>query len=129
MRARFVADMKAPAHARTFVTQQLGAAFPEEPAAWSHDVVLVVSELVTNSVRAGAGHVEVDLRADEFRIDVRVADDAPGWPSQRNANHDDLDGRGLAIVDELADRWTTSPGNPGKSVTATWFRANGTRRR
>lgn len=122
MKARFNADHRAPASARVFVTQQLDAAFPDAPASWSADVVLVVSELVTNSVRAGAGTIDVDLRADSRRVDLKVVDDAPGWPTPRNASQDDLDGRGLAIVDELAHRWTASPGNPGKAVTATWFR-------
>ncbi|RNL78981.1 ATP-binding protein [Nocardioides marmorisolisilvae] len=123
MKRRFSGDLKAPASARSFVIGQLEAALAGHAEAWTGDVVLVVSELVTNSVRAGAGHIDVDLRADARRVDLKVADDAPGWPTPRTAAYDDLDGRGLAIVDELAHRWTTSPGNPGKSVTATWFRA------
>lgn len=122
MRARFSGDLKAPAGARAFVLAQLRTALGGHPEPWSSDVVLVVSELVTNSVRAGAGTIDVDLRADDLRVDVKVADDAPGWPTPRAATHDDLDGRGLAIVAELAHRWTASPGNPGKTVTATWFR-------
>ena len=122
MKARFSGNLRAPASARTFVIRQLDASFPDGQESWSADVVLVVSELVTNSVRAGAGTIDIDLRADDHRVDVKVADDAPGWPTPRAATRDDLDGRGLAIVEELAHRWTTSPGNPGKSVTATWFR-------
>ena len=122
MKARFPGDLKAPAGARSFVIGQLESALGGQAEAWSGDVVLVVSELVTNSVRAGAGRIDVDLRADARRVDLKVADDAPGWPTPRSAALDDLDGRGLAIVEELAHRWTTSPGNPGKSVTATWFR-------
>ena len=122
MKASFAGNSKAPAGARSFVTRELHAAFPDGPGLWAADVVLVVSELVTNSVRAGASQIEVDLTAHGDRVDVRVADDAPGWPTPRNAATEDLNGRGLQIVDELAHRWTTSPGNPGKSVTATWFR-------
>jgi len=123
VKARFPADFRAPAHARTFITEELDAALTDGPELWAADVVLVVSELVTNSVRAGARTIDVDLRADEHRIDVKVADDAPGWPTPRLAAVEDLDGRGLAIVDELAHRWTTSPGSPGQSVTATWYRS------
>ena len=122
MKARFAGNLRAPASARTFVNRQLHAAYPDGQESWSSDVILVVSELVTNSVRAGAATIDIDVRASEGRVDLLVADDAPGWPTPRNAAADDLDGRGLAIVDELAHRWTTSPGNPGKSVTATWFR-------
>ncbi|MFL6157032.1 MAG: ATP-binding protein [Marmoricola sp.] len=122
MKARFPGNLRAPSGARSFVLGQLESALAGHPETWSGDIVLVVSELVTNAVRAGAAHIDVDLRSDSRRIDLRVVDDAPGWPTPRTAAHDDLDGRGLAIVDELAHRWTTSPGNPGKSVTATWFR-------
>jgi anti-sigma regulatory factor (Ser/Thr protein kinase) len=122
LKARFPADVTAPASARTFVTGELEAALSDDQEAWAADVVLVVSELVTNSVRAGARSIDVDLRADDARIDVKVVDDAPGWPTPRTAAQEDLNGRGLAIVEELAHRWTTSPGSPGKSVTATWFR-------
>lgn len=120
MRVRFRADVSAPASARTFVTEQLdlvtGGTDPRRD-----DVALVVSELVTNSVRAGADSIEVRVETDARQIEVCVADDAPGWPTPRSAHPDDLGGRGLAIVDRLADRWTTSPGNPGKAVTAVWF--------
>lgn len=121
MRARFRADLRAPASARTFVGKQLDR-LTKDAEQHRADVTLVVSELVTNSVRAGAELIEVHVRTDARQIEVRVDDDAPGWPTPREADLDDLDGRGLAIVDQLADRWTASPGNPGKSVTATWFR-------
>ena len=121
MRTRLRADPHAPRLARRIVRDELaGADLPARVHV--EDAALVASELVTNSVRAGAATIDIDVRASEGRVDLLVADDAPGWPTPRNAAADDLDGRGLAIVDELAHRWTTSPGNPGKSVTATWFR-------
>ena len=123
MRARFNGNLRAPAGARTFVTQQLGTVLADGAESWSADVVLVVSELVTNSVRAGAGTIDVDLHADATQIDLRVADDAPGWPEPRTAGQDELNGRGLAIVEQLADRWTATERSPGKTVTATWFRS------
>ena len=122
MRARFRGDLHAPAGARSFVAKHLAKATGSRAKPREDDVLLIVSELVTNSVRAGAEVIEVHVHSDAQQIEVRVADDAPGWPTPRSAELDDLDGRGLAIVNELADRWTASPGNPGKSVTATWFR-------
>lgn len=120
MRARFRADLKAPASARTFVNGHLGGLL-EHSDPRRADVALVVSELVTNSVRAGAETIEVRLLADNGQIEVRVTDDAAGWPTPRAAGIDDLGGRGLGIVEGLADRWGTLPHEPGKAVTATWF--------
>jgi len=121
MRARFTGDRHAPASARSFVAGQLdelvGARQPR-----SDDVVLIVSELVTNAVRAGAAIIDVQLQATAKRVDLRVSDDAGGWPTPRSAGPEDTDGRGLAIVERLADSWETIAGNPGKTVTATWFR-------
>lgn len=120
MRAHFRADVGTPAEARRFVTDHLdsvsGGSDPRRD-----DVALVVSELVTNSVRAGAFSIEVWIASDSQRIEICVADDAPGWPTPRSAHPDDLGGRGLAIVERLADAWTTAPAYPGKAVTATWF--------
>src|SRR5690349_14258218 len=121
MRARFRGDLLAPAHARTFVTAQLDLIAPEG-APHGDDVVLIVSELVTNSVRAGATKIDVQVDSDAERLEVQVTDDAVGWPTPRASTKDDLDGRGLAIVEELADSWSATAGNPGKTVTAIWYR-------
>jgi anti-sigma regulatory factor (Ser/Thr protein kinase) len=112
VRARFPGDVKAPADARTFVRRQL------DGSARRDDVVLVVSELVTNSVRAGAEQVDVVLEVHGDRIDLEVTDDAGGWPAQRDARLDDDGGRGLSIVEQLADRWVVSPRRRGKIVKA-----------
>jgi two-component sensor histidine kinase len=85
------------------------------------NVLLVVDELVTNAVQAGASAVEVDLAAVPRRLDLVVTDDAGGWPTPRAATDEDVSGRGLAIVGLLSDRWTVAALQLGKSVTATWF--------
>ena len=112
MRARFRGTVKAPADARTFVRQHLDGSVRAD------DVVLVVSELVTNAVRAGAVQVDVLLEINGERIDLEVTDDAGGWPAQRQAEVDDDGGRGLSIVEQLADRWVVSPQRSGKIVRA-----------
>lgn len=122
MRAQFSGDLRAPASARTFVTRQLAALRGQAHAPPIDDIVLIVSELVTNSVRAGAAVIAVQLEADEHRVDVRVTDDADGWPTARAARSEDQTGRGLAIVDRLADAWSATAETPGKTVTATWYR-------
>ncbi len=119
--ARFHGDQRAPAGARSFVADQLPALVGTDGGPLCDDVVLIVSELVTNAVRAGAGTVDVQLQSTPGRLDLRVSDDATGWPTPRGASAADPDGRGLAIVELLTDRWDAVPRNPGKTVTATWF--------
>ena len=121
MRTHLDGDLHAPAIARTFVSGRLGAVVGTDWEALGDDIVLIVSELVTNSVRAGAASIDVQVYADGDRVEVRVTDDAPGWPTARDAATDALDGRGLAIIEQLVDSWTTRAHAQGKTVTATWL--------
>lgn len=86
------------------------------------DVVLVVSELVTNSVRADAAGIDVELVVHEDCVQLQVADDAPGWPNVHHAAVEDVSGRGLEIVATLADEWHTTRLARGKRVTVSWRR-------
>jgi anti-sigma regulatory factor (Ser/Thr protein kinase) len=128
MRASFTGDLRAPAHARHFVADQLESIVDPSGPPQGDDVVLIVSELVTNAVRAGAGTIDVDLFATRDVVELRVTDDASGWPTPRQYGADDIGGRGLAIVEELADSWKAIARSPGKTVTATWFRRSSGRR-
>ena len=67
------------------------------------DVKLVVSELVTNSVRHSnsSQSIQVQIRVDENRIRLEVVDEGPGFPPDPTKS----DGLGLAIVERLADDW------------------------
>jgi anti-sigma regulatory factor (Ser/Thr protein kinase) len=122
MRTRLPGDLHAPAAARRFVRTGLGDALTSTQPALCDDVALIVSELVTNSVRASARVVDVELHVDEDRVEVRVTDDAAGWPVPQVADTDSVAGRGLEIVDRLADSWHTVPRRTGKSVIATRLR-------
>jgi anti-sigma regulatory factor (Ser/Thr protein kinase) len=104
------------------VRDLLATLLDEDPAFLGDDVVLIISELVTNSVQSGATDIELEIEADAHRVDVRVTDDGPGWPLARTATSDDLGGRGLAIIETLTHTWTIAAHGPGKTVTATWFR-------
>jgi anti-sigma regulatory factor (Ser/Thr protein kinase) len=123
VRARFPGNLRAPANARTFVTKRLDAIVGTDGTDLGDDIVLIVSELVTNSVRAGAATIDLQVNADAERVDVRVTDDAAGWPIARAASVHDQGGRGLSIIEHLADSWSTTAHSPGKTVTATWFRS------
>jgi anti-sigma regulatory factor (Ser/Thr protein kinase) len=120
MRTELPGDVRSPAAARRFVTSafasQGGRPIPPRP----EDLALVVSELVTNSVRAGATVIGVELVVAADRVELRVNDDAPGWPTQRQPTWDDLGGRGLEIVAEIADEWRATDLPRGKQVTVAW---------
>lgn len=67
------------------------------------DVILVVSELVSNSVRHGRRTTDIDVKvtADDGRIRIEVTDDGPGF----SADSPRGDGMGLAIVEKLSEQW------------------------
>jgi serine phosphatase RsbU (regulator of sigma subunit)/anti-sigma regulatory factor (Ser/Thr protein kinase) len=87
----------------------------------AHDARLLVSELITNSVRhagatvADAIGVDAELSPDGLR--VQVADDGPGFsPAPALPPPEQTFGRGLFLVDHLADRWGTD--DEGRRI---WF--------
>jgi anti-sigma regulatory factor (Ser/Thr protein kinase) len=91
------------------------------------DAVAVVAELVGNAIRHAAplpgGVVQVTWRvryaAGTQIVEVWVTDGGgTGEPRLRHASADAPDGRGLAIVTALADRWGIDRDGPGQSVWA-----------
>jgi anti-sigma regulatory factor (Ser/Thr protein kinase) len=123
VKTRLAGDGRAPAAARSYVAGQLSAdALPEGVAV--DDVVLIASELVTNAVRGGADWIDVTVRVTRGRLDLVVGDDAGGWPVLATPDDDATGGRGLGIVDQLADSWKVTRRAKGKVVTATWLRRN-----
>jgi anti-sigma regulatory factor (Ser/Thr protein kinase) len=84
------------------------------------DVQLLVSELVTNSVRhAGrSGEVELDVTVTRRSIRVCVTDRGPGFEVEpRQADDDPGSGWGLFLVEQLSDRW----GVELNGKTQVWF--------
>jgi anti-sigma regulatory factor (Ser/Thr protein kinase) len=88
------------------------------------DVGLLVSELVTNSVRHGDAQqdipIELEATASPDKIRVEVADWGPGFEPDDAQREQDLGGYGLQLVDKLAHRWgvTKAP------ETRVWFEIN-----
>ncbi len=73
---------------------------------------LLVSELVTNSVRHGLGEnseeIELTVRASRATIRVEVADGGAGFDaSPRAEGQDEGSGWGLHLLETLSDRWGT----------------------
>jgi anti-sigma regulatory factor (Ser/Thr protein kinase) len=81
---------------------------------------VMVSELVTNSVRHAASEFTVAIDRDARQIRVAVSDLGEQRPSLRNPDPTEQSGRGLQIVNALSDDWgiTETAGRTGKTV---WF--------
>lgn len=84
------------------------------------DVVLMVSELVTNAIAHGAPAIRLSLRAGSGAVRGEVSDGGEGRPERQDPDGDVTHGRGLMIVEALSDQWGVSavPERAGKGV---WF--------
>jgi anti-sigma regulatory factor (Ser/Thr protein kinase) len=115
--ARFAPTPASVAEARRFVLDlaRTATALPEDV---TMDVALLVSELATNAVIHARTPFRVDVAVGEGVIRVEVEDEGPGLPRPRAIAPEATTGRGLLILDRLADRWGTTPLERGKRV---WF--------
>lgn len=69
------------------------------------DVLLVVSELVSNCVKhTDSDDIDVRVESHDGRVRVEVSDTGPGFSSSTPRG----DGLGLTIIEKLANRWGTS---------------------
>jgi anti-sigma regulatory factor (Ser/Thr protein kinase) len=91
------------------------------------DAKLLVSELVTNSVKYGGdGPVRLIVRyEDSGRLRIEVVDRGGGFvPIARDRPATDVGGWGLHLVQELTDRWGVYEGS-----THVWFELSSAARR
>jgi signal transduction histidine kinase len=115
----FAGDPRAPAEARHFAKRVLLTMLDgSTPQPLLDDVELVVSELVTNAVRAGSPTVAVALSRKGSTIVLSVSDRGVGWPAERDAASDDPGGRGLPLVRALSSAWGVRQADTGKVVWA-----------
>lgn len=84
-------------------------------------VLLTVSELLTNAHVHAHSTAELVMSWDGRCLHVSVGDNDSHLPSARPPDTTSLGGRGLALVDALADDWETHSREGGKSVTACFF--------
>lgn len=78
-------------------------------------VVLVVGELVTNSVVHGSGDVHVSMRQLRAGLYIEVVDESSTPAVMRPVAEDAVHGRGMHLVDAFCDLWGVS-----EDGTITW---------
>ncbi len=126
LKLRLPADASAPRRARS----ALAAIEPLVPETLVEDLRLLVTEVVTNSVRhAGMGAedeiaLSVTVLAD--RVLVETWDSGPGYDTSSRLPGEDgaVPGLGLFLVDLLAKRWGAESG----ARCHTWFELDLSRR-
>ncbi|MER7731890.1 SpoIIE family protein phosphatase [Streptomyces erythrochromogenes] len=83
------------------------------------EIELVADELIVNALMHTDGPAIVTLRilaGHEHRLRVEVADRSSALPRRREAGESGVSGRGLMLVDRLADVWGVEPRGSGKCV-------------
>ncbi|MFE2726813.1 SpoIIE family protein phosphatase [Kitasatospora sp. NPDC059327] len=108
----YPADEEVVARSRADVTAEL--------TAWGLDDLvfttqLIVSELVTNSIRYAGAPIRVRLIKDEYLI-CEVSDPSQTQPHLRRARLSDEGGRGLYLVAQLTHRWGSRYTADGKTI-------------
>jgi anti-sigma regulatory factor (Ser/Thr protein kinase) len=118
--AYFKCESAAPARARRFCSRSLSEALEpfEATPALIDQAEVIVSELVTNALKAACSRTELHLSVSESRVRIEVHDDAPGEPTVQNPSPEDVNGRGLMIVSTLAAAWGVENLTVGKGVWA-----------
>ena len=90
------------------------------------DAELLVSELVTNAIKASldlqvTAQVALYLAADRDRLIILVWDASPEPPAHRAHDDDAVNGRGLEIIEALSDRWGSCAPDQGGKVVWAWI--------
>ncbi len=92
------------------------------------DLLLLVTELVTNAVRHGGvgsdGSVRIEIHQGPERMRVDVVDAGRGFERESARPGDGAGGWGLFLVERIADRWGVGRTESGTNV---WFELPGER--
>ncbi|MFJ9250491.1 ATP-binding protein [Streptomyces sp. NPDC101776] len=107
------ADRAAPRRARVIL--RAGLRYWGQPDELIQSADLVVTELVTNAFKHGLGDVGVRAYLTDTHLLIEVRDGSHELPVLGEAALDDEHGRGLLLVDAVADDWGVS-----SDGTTTW---------
>jgi anti-sigma regulatory factor (Ser/Thr protein kinase) len=121
-RVELDATPEAPACARRYVRDQLDRLLTAAPGLPEtiEDAQLLVSELASNAARASTEPFTVALFVRPTWLGLTVRDDSPEQPVKLHPRPQDSHGRGLHIVDALAQEWGIEE-HPGDGKTV-WLR-------
>ena len=81
-------------------------------------VTLLVSEMVTNAVLHAGTEVTLRIGHEGRSVRVEVSDRSEAIPTVRQTSDDASTGRGMWLIEELADAWGQQVRGDGKCV---WF--------
>lgn len=110
---------EAPSHARRAAVAFLHRIWPSLDPGRRDDVLLIVSELVTNAVRYAPGPSTLTLTTAAGTLDIAVTDCSCAPPAPRAPDlTDGTGGMGLHIAEDLGARVFTEPLADGKCVHA-----------
>ena len=79
---------------------------------------LLTSELVTNAVLHARTEMTLAIEQTDEGVRISVTDESPVPPSLRHHSATATTGRGLRLLDQLANEWSVDDDNGGKTV---WF--------
>jgi anti-sigma regulatory factor (Ser/Thr protein kinase) len=82
------------------------------------ELLLCVSEVVTNAVLHAGTDVHFSVSFNGDRVRVEVGDGSPVTPVRKHYDLVAPTGRGILLIEELADGWGVEPTDTGKVV---WF--------
>jgi anti-sigma regulatory factor (Ser/Thr protein kinase) len=88
------------------------------PLALGEIPCLLVTELVTNAIIHTGTAVGLEVRLEGRRLGIVVSDGSTRTPVPRRCGPSDDSGRGLQLVEELAEVWGIETTATGKAV---WF--------
>jgi two-component sensor histidine kinase len=116
----FSCDTAGPATVRRWLDAALRAALPADDAhRWLiSDALIIATELVTNAVHAGCSRARMRWALEPGCLQLSVFDNAPGWPVVQNPGPTETHGRGLRIIDAIADARGTRLVDGGKLAWA-----------
>ena len=100
------------------VRRAVGTWLSERGCHTRDDAVLVLSELVTNAMIHTDTGCTIEARHYEDLLRLEVRDQSPQAPVKRPVGPSDVGGRGLHVVDALAQTWGWEPATDGKRVWA-----------
>ena len=90
----------------------------------SDSAELVVSELITNAMRASRPldrpSIRLTLTREQGELGIYVRDYCPGTPQPANAGDEDENGRGLLLVEAMSSRSGWYPSKDGIAGKVVW---------